>query len=395
MDLTTGFRRASRIEALEISEIVQLSERAAAMRAAGRDVVALSTGEPDFPTPAHVVEAAHTAALAGKTRYPATMGTAELRGTIAAANNVTRGEVIVSTGAKQVLANAMLATLEPGDEVIMPAPYWTSYSDIVAMAGGLPVVVTCTMEQNFKLTPAALEAAITPRTRWLMLNSPSNPSGAIYSPQEILALAAVLFRHPDVWVLSDEIYEHLNYVPFHSFKSVAPALADRLLVVNGVSKAYAMTGWRIGWGIGPAPLVEAMGAVQGQVTSGACSIAQAAALAALTGEQDLLDTRRVAMQARRDVVVARLNAIPGVECPLPDGAFYAFPRIAGAMAACGFGTDAEFCAWLLKEGGVAIVPGRAFGLAGHARLSFAYSEADLEAGLTRIEAAIAGRTGAN
>lgn len=395
MDITTSFRRASRIEALEISEIVQLSERAAAMRAGGRDVVALSTGEPDFPTPAHVVEAAHAAALAGKTRYPATLGTAELREAIAAANNVGRNEVIVSTGAKQVLANAMLATLDPGDDVIMPAPYWTSYSDIVAMAGGRPVVVTCTMEQSFKLSAAALEAAITPRTRWLMLNSPANPSGAIYTPQEILALAAVLQRHPDVWVLSDEIYEHLNFAPFHSFKSVAPALADRLLIVNGVSKAYAMTGWRIGWGIGPAALVEAMGAVQGQITSGACSIAQAAALAALTGDQGLLDIRRSAMKARRNMVVARLNAIPGVECPMPDGAFYAFPRIVGAMAACGFATDAEFCAWLLDEAGVAIVPGRAFGLAGHARLSFAYSEADLEAGLTRIRDAIARRTGAN
>ena len=390
----TAFTRAARIGGLEISEIVQLSEKAAALKAAGRDVVALSTGEPDFPTPDHVIAAAHQAALAGKTRYPATMGTPELRGAIAAGNGVSAAEVIVSTGAKQVLANAMLASLDPGDEVVIPAPYWTSYSDIVLMAGGCPVVVPCAMEAGFKLSPAALEAAITPRTRWLMLNSPSNPSGAIYSGDEIRALAQVLARHPQVWVLSDEIYEHLSYVPFTPFRSAAPELAGRLLVVNGVSKAWSMTGWRIGWGIGPAALIRAMGSVQGQITSGACSIAQAAALAALTGDQGLLATRLAAMRARRDRVVAGLNAMPGVRCPAPDGAFYVFPDITGAIAAGGFASDAELCAWLLDEAGVAIVPGRAFGLPGHARLSFAYAEADLEAGIGRIHTALAGRIAA-
>lgn len=390
MTAAATLRLAPRLTGLEISEIVQISERAASLKAAGQDIVALSTGEPDFPTPDHVIAAAHAAALAGKTRYTATIGTADLRAAIAQDAGAAVSEVIVSTGAKQVIANAMLATLDAGDEVIMPAPYWTSYSDIVAMAGGTPVVLPCPMETGFKLTPAALEVAITPRTRWLMLNAPSNPSGAIYSAVELRALAEVLARHSHVWVLSDEIYEHLNFVPFHRFATVAPELRDRLLTVNGVSKAYSMTGWRIGWGIGPVALIRAMGAVQGQITSGACSIAQAAAVAALTGDQALLDTRRAVLRARRDRVVAALNAMPGVECPSPDGAFYVFPRITGAMAAMGHASDASFCDWLLQTAGVALVPGRAFGLPGHLRLSFAYAEADLTDGLARMTAALQG-----
>ncbi|MDQ2066058.1 pyridoxal phosphate-dependent aminotransferase [Xinfangfangia sp. CPCC 101601] len=384
----TRFTRATRISAIEISEIMQLTEKAAGLKVAGRDVVALTTGEPDFPTPDHVVEAAHQAALAGKTKYPATLGTAELRAAIAAANGVTAAEVIVTTGAKQVLANAMLASLDPGHEVIMPAPFWTSYADIVLMAGGTPVILPCGADLGFKLSPEALEAAITPQTRWLMLNSPSNPSGAIYSAAEIKGLAEVLARHPQVWVLSDEIYEHLSYVPFVPFTMAAPALKDRTLVVNGVSKSYAMTGWRIGWGVGPAELIKAMGAVQGQITSGACSIAQAAALAALTGDQALLDERRAVMLARRDRMVAGLNAMPGVTCPVPDGAFYVFPDLSEAIEKGGFASDAELCAWLLDEAGVAIVPGRAFGLPGHARISFAYAETDLIKGLRRMHAAL-------
>ncbi|NIA69663.1 pyridoxal phosphate-dependent aminotransferase [Pelagibius litoralis] len=384
MNVLPGFRRASRIASLEISEIVQLTEHAAALRAEGRDVIALSTGEPDFPTPAHVIQAAHAAALAGKTRYPATAGTPELRDAIAQRNGVTRAEVIVSTGAKQVLANAMLASLDEGDEVIVPAPYWTSYSDIVAMAGGTPVVVPCSMAQSFKITPASLRAAITPKTRWIMLNSPSNPSGAIYSAGEQRALADVLAKHPHVLILVDEIYEHLSYVPFSSFKSAAPELAERILIVNGVSKAYSMTGWRIGWGVGPAAMIRAMGAVQGQVTSGACSVSQAAALAALQGDESLLESRRETLHARRDKVVAALNAVPGIRCPTPDGAFYVFPDVTGAMQRGGYANDADFCAGLLDRAGLAIVPGRAFGLPGHVRLSFAYSEAELDAGLSRI-----------
>lgn len=385
-----AFTRAARITNLDLSEIVQLTEKAAALKAAGRDVVALSTGEPDFPTPDHVIAAAHQAALAGKTRYPATLGTADLRAAIAADCGVTAPEVIVSTGAKQVLANAMLASLNPGDEVIIPAPYWTSYSDIVLMSGGRPVVIPCSMAEGFKLSPTALAAAITPRTRWLMLNSPSNPTGAVYTAQELRALGQVLASHPHVWVLTDEIYRHLNFTPFTRLVEAVPDLAERTLTVDGVSKAWSMTGWRIGWGVGPVALIKAMGAVQGQVTSGACSIAQAAALAALTGDQSLLVTRRAELRARRDRVVAALQAMPGVDCPSPDGAFYAFPRVAGAIAATGHADDAAFCRWLLEEHGLALVPGRAFGLPGHLRLSFAYSSADLEKGLSRMAAALAG-----
>lgn len=376
------------MDGIEISEIVQITERAAQLRTEGHDIVALSTGEPDFPTPRFVIEAAHAAALDGQTRYPATAGTPALRDAIAGLNGVTRPQVIVSTGAKQVLANAMLATLDPGDEVVIPTPYWTSYSDIVAMAGGTAVTVRCPMAAGFKLTPEALRAAITPRTRWLMLNSPSNPSGAIYSADEIRALAMVLADHPQVGVLSDEIYEHLSFVPFVPFLQAAPELAGRTLIVNGVSKAWSMTGWRIGWGIGPAPLIAAMTAVQGQTTSGASSISQAAALAALNGDTALLGERLAVLAARRRMIVAGLNALPGITCPDPDGAFYVFPNIVGMMRAGGFATCTDACAWLLDTAHVAIVPGAAFGLPGHARISFAYGEADLNAGLARIAAAL-------
>ncbi|MCU9836842.1 pyridoxal phosphate-dependent aminotransferase [Ruegeria sp. WL0004] len=379
----TGFRRAGRFDGIELSEIVQISERAAQLRAAGADIVALSTGEPDFPTPNHVIETAHQAALAGQTRYPATAGTPALREAIATEAGVEPANVIVSTGAKQVLAGAFLATLDPGDEVITTAPFWTSYADMVRLAGGVPVVLNCPGEQGFKITSAQLEAAITPSTRWLLLNTPSNPTGAIYSQAELHALGAVLERHPHVWVISDEIYQHLAYVPFTPFVQAVPALADRTLIVNGVSKAYSMTGWRIGWGIGPAPLIKAMVAVQGQITSGACSIAQAAALAALTGPQDLLAERRAEMRSRRDLVVAGLNAA-GLECALPDGAFYVFPKTPARMP-----VDHEFCHYLLDKAGVALVPGRAFGMSGHLRLSFAYARQSLEEGLARIARAVA------
>ncbi|HMS96917.1 MAG TPA: pyridoxal phosphate-dependent aminotransferase [Tabrizicola sp.] len=388
MNDNSPFRRAQRMTGLEISEIVQIAERAAALKKAGRDILSLATGEPDFPTPPHVIEAAHRAALAGQTRYTPTLGTAELRAAVAMDAGATAAEVIISTGAKQVIANAMLATLDSGDRVLMPAPYWTSYSDIVAMAGGLADVIPCGMDRGFKLTPDRLEAALTPRTRWVMLNAPSNPSGAVYSAAEIGALAEVLRRHPQVVILADEIYEHLSFVPFSRFADAAPDMKPRLLTVNGASKAWSMTGWRIGWGIGPAVLIQAMGAVQGQITSGACSIAQAAALAALTGDPALIDERRTALRARRDRVVAGLNAVPGIDCPSPDGAFYVFPNVTGAMAAKGFATDAALCEWLLETAGVAIVPGQAFGLPGHARLSFAYADQDLDDGIARIKLAM-------
>ncbi|CUH48903.1 pyridoxal phosphate-dependent aminotransferase [Ruegeria atlantica] len=386
MTITTRiqeFQPADRLDGIELSEIVRISEQAARLRAQGVDVIALSTGEPDFPTPSHVVEAANRAAIDGQTRYPATAGTPALRSAIATEAGAHPENVVVSTGAKQVLSCAMMATLNPGDEVIMAAPFWTSYADMVSLAGGVPVVVSCPATQKFKLTPDQLEAAITPRTRWLLLNSPSNPTGAVYSKAELQALGAVLQNYPQVWVISDEIYQHLSFVPFTPFVQAVPALAERTLIVNGVSKAYSMTGWRIGWGIGPAELIKAMVAVQGQITSGACSIAQAAALEAITGPQGLLAERCQAMRARRDLVVEGLNAA-GLECALPDGAFYVFPKTHAKMA-----TDHEFCRFLLDEAGVALVPGRAFGMSGHLRLSFAYAAESLQEGMRRIAEATA------
>ncbi|MBU3001214.1 pyridoxal phosphate-dependent aminotransferase [Roseovarius nubinhibens] len=388
--MSTDFRRAERLQGLELSEIVQVSEAARAMRDAGHDVIALSTGEPDFPTPRHVVEAAHRAAVNGDTNYTPTGGTAKLRATVAEGAGVEPANVVISTGAKQSIANAMLATLDPGDEVVMPVPFWTSYADIVRMAGGVPVLVDCPMEAGFRLTPAQLETAITSRTRWLMLNAPSNPSGAVYSAEDYAGLAEVLDRHPHVWIMADEIYEHLSFVPFVSFREAVPGLRDRTLVINGVSKAYSMTGWRVGWGIGPAPLIKAMTAVQGQVTSGGSSISQAAAVAALTGDQSLLAERNAAMKARRDRVVAALDAMPGVSCLVPDGAFYAFPNIEGAIKAGGFDEDGAFCKALLEAEALALVPGRAFGMPGHLRLSFAYADELLDEGLARMGRFVAG-----
>ncbi len=382
LETVAEFNRAERLDGIELSEIVQISEHAARLRAEGVDVIALSTGEPDFPTPPHVVEAAHLAAVQGQTRYPATGGTPALRAAIAGQAGVGPANVIVSTGAKQVLSGALMATLNPGDEVITAAPFWTSYADMVRLAGGVPVVLECPKQQGFKLLPAQLEAAITPRTRWLLLNTPSNPTGAVYSKAELQALGAVLQRHPQVWVIADEIYQHLSYVPFSPFVEALPELPHRTLTVNGVSKAYSMTGWRIGWGIGPEPLIKAMIAVQGQITSGACSVAQAAALAAITRPQDLLVDRRTEMQARRDLVVRGLNAA-GMKCAVPDGAFYVFPETPPKMP-----VDHEFCRYLLEEAGVALVPGRAFGMPGHLRLSFAYATESLQQGLSRIAAAV-------
>ncbi len=368
---------ADRLDSLDLSEIVQISERAARLREQGVDVIALSTGEPDFPTPDFVIEAAFTAARDGQTRYTATKGTPELRAAVAREHGREIDEVIVSTGAKQVLANALLATVNPGDEVIMPAPFWTSYADMVRVAGGRPVIVACPMQQDFKLTAGQLAESMGPKTKWLMLNSPSNPSGAIYTAREIGELAEVLRNNPHVGVISDEIYAHLSFERFTSFTAAAPDLADRTLIVSGVSKAWAMTGWRIGWGVGPAWLIKAMTSVQGQSTSGASSVSQAAALAALTGDRMLLSERRAAYLKRRDFVVQALNDMPGIACAAPAGAFYAFPTAPGV-------DDGAFCADLLNTAGVAVVPGRAFGLPGHFRLSFAYSDSDLTLGLSRI-----------
>ena len=329
--MSDPFRRSARIDAVELSEILKISELADALKREGRDIITLGTGEPDFPTPEHVIEAAHKAALAGETTYTLTAGTLDLRRSIAEACQRDNGyrpevsEIIVCTGAKQVLYNAFAATLDPGDEVLIVAPYWTSYPDIITVCDGKPVVLPTTAETGFRITPDQLRAAIGPKTRWLLLNSPSNPSGAAYSKDDLNALAEVLRDAPHVGIMVDEIYQHISYVPFHSFRAVAPDLAGRTLIVNGVSKSYAMTGWRIGWGIGPRRLISAMVAVQSQITSGASSVAQAAAVAALDGDQQLLAERCDDFRERRDMMVAALNATGVLDCPSADGAFYLFP----------------------------------------------------------------------
>lgn len=386
-----AFQPSARAASLSLSDIVKISEAAARLRAQGKPVLSFGTGEPDFPTPPHVVEASHHAALDGKTTYPATQGVAELRAAVAAQVGFAcdPSQVVVSTGAKQVLSNAFQASLNPGDEVIVAAPYWTSYRDIINFCQARMVSVPCASDTGFLLTPKALEQAITSKTRWLLLNTPGNPSGAMYSKAQLEELAEVLRRHPHVWLIADEIYQHIAYQPFTSFVTAAPDLAARTLIVNGVSKAHSMTGWRIGWGIGPIELIRTMVAVQGQSTSGACSISQAAALAALTGPQDHLAARNIEFRRRRDYVVTALGDIPGLDCPTPQGAFYVFPSCQGFIGKRRpdggvIEDDAAFCEYLLNEANVALVPGRAFGLPGHFRLSYAYAMSDLQEGLARI-----------
>ena len=397
-----AINKAQRLGSIEVSEIVQISEHAKALRDQGRDVIGLGTGEPDFDTPEHVKEAAAVAMQAGDTKYPVTGGNPALRDAIRDkfkrenGLDFARDEIIVSTGAKQVLFNCFMATLDAGDEVIIPSPYWTSYVDIVGVCGGQPSIVTCGAETGFKMSGAALEAAITPKTRWLLLNTPSNPTGAAYNADELRELADVLLRHPHVGLVTDEIYEHLVYgnFVFHSARAIAPELADRTLIVNGVSKAYAMTGWRLGYGAGPKELIGYMTSIQGQITSGASSISQAAALAALTGPQDLLAERRAAFNGRRDRIVGQLNACAGIDCLTPDGAFYVFPSCEGALGRTTpkgemLNTDADFCRYLLDAEGVAVVPGRAFGTPGHFRISYAYAQTALDDACARIARATA------
>ena len=386
---------AARLDGIALSEIVRISEAARKLRAQGHDVISLGTGEPDFPTPPHVIEAAHAAAKAGETRYTPTAGTPRLRAAIAAAAarecgfSPDTGEVIVSTGAKQVIFNALMATLDPGDEVIIAAPCWSSYPDMVRTCGGVPVLVPTSAAEGFRLRAEPVRAALGQRSRWLLLNSPGNPSGAVLGEAELQALAALVRETPQLGVISDEIYQHIAYAPFVSFRAAAPDLAARTLVVNGVSKAYAMTGWRIGWGIGPAGLIRAMTTVQGQVTSGAPSVSQAAALAALEGPQDLLAERCEGFRARRDLVVDALNATGRLHCPRPDGAFYVFANCSGCFGLTSAGghviaDDGDFCDALLAESGVALVPGRAFGAPGHFRLSYAYDSESLRLACARI-----------
>jgi len=374
-----------------------MTSRARALRAEGRDIISLSAGEPDFDTPAHVREAAKAAVDAGHTRYTNPDGIAELKAAIREKfrreNAITYAddEVMVSAGGKQVIFNAFVATLDPGDEVVIPAPYWVSYPDMVTLAGGSPVIVPTSAEDRFCLRPEALESAITPRTKWLVLNSPSNPTGSAYSAEELAALADVLRRHPDVWVLSDDIYEHILFddLRFATIAAVDEEMRARTLTVNGVSKAYAMTGWRIGYGGGAAPLVRAMVKVQSQSTSCPPSVSQHAALAALTGPQDFIATARAAFRRRRDLVVQRLDEAPGIVCPRPEGAFYVYPSIADCIGrrtreGRRINTDEDFAMALLEEAGVAVVFGAAFGLSPHFRVSYATDDRTLEDACARI-----------
>ena len=395
-----SLRRARRIAAIEVSEILRIGALAAQRRREGHPVVVLGAGEPDFETPDHVKEAAIGAIRTGQTRYTVLDGTSELKAAIQGkfrrenGLEYAPGEITAGAGAKQVMYNAFMATLDPGDEVILAAPYWTSYADMVVIAGGKPVVVPCTEANGFRLQAPDLEAAITPRTRWLLLNSPSNPSGAAYGEQQLRPILEVLKRHPQVWLLSDDIYEHLLYdgERFVTAAQLEPALRDRTLTVNGVSKSYAMTGWRLGYGAGPKSLIAAMAVVQSQSTSNPCSISQAAAVAALNGPQDLVAQWRDAFQRRRDFVVERLNAVEGISCRRPEGAFYTFASCAGLIgrrtpSGAVIDSDSAFCRWLLESHDVAVVPGSCFGLAPYFRISYAAADADLREACDRIAAA--------
>ncbi len=385
------------------SATVAISQKARVMAEEGRDIIALSAGEPDFNTPLNVRQAAIRAMDEGKTRYTNVDGIAELKEAVAAkfrrdnGLDVTAADCFVSSGGKQIIFNALMATLNPGDEVVVPVPYWVSYPEIVRLCGAEPVFAVADDTTAFKLRPEVLEAAITPRTKWLILNTPSNPTGAAYSAAELKGLAEVLLRHPHVHILTDDIYEVLVYDGgvFATIAQVEPALQPRTLTMNGVSKSHAMTGWRIGYCTGPRPLLAAMTKLQGQSTTNPSSISQWAAVEALNGPQEFLAEWRQAFQARRDLVVAGLNANTGLDCLVPEGAFYVFPsckRLLGKTSAGGklLTSDEDFVMALLEETGVALVHGTAFGLAGHFRLSYAASNAELEEAVRRIQAFCAG-----
>ncbi len=385
------------------SATIVITQKARDLKAAGKDIISLSVGEPDFDTPDNIKEAAIAAIRRGETKYPPVSGIPQLREAIAAKFSRENGldykasQTIVGTGGKQVLYNALLATLNPGDEVVIPAPYWVSYPEMVALNYGTPVFVATTLENNFKLQAEDLDRAITPKTKWVILNSPSNPSGAAYTHAEMKALTDVLVRHPHVWILTDDMYEHLVYGDFQFVTpaQVEPSLYDRTLTMNGVSKAYAMTGWRIGYAAGPEHLIKAMDMVQGQQTSGASTISQWAAVEALNGTQAHLPIFRAAFEKRRDLVVSMLNQATGMVCPKPEGAFYVYPSVAALMgkkteSGKVLNTDEDFVIALLEEEGVAAVHGSAFGLGPNFRISYATSDALLEEACKRMQRFAAG-----
>ena len=389
---------ADSLKRIKPSATIAVTDKARALKAAGRDVIGLGAGEPDFDTPENIKEAAIKAIREGKTKYTNVDGIPELKAAIARKFKRENGldynpsQISVGTGGKQVLYNALMATINPGDEVICVAPFWVSYPEMVALAGGEPVTVMTTMENGFKLKPEALERAITPKTKWIIFNSPSNPTGAAYTRAELKAVTDVLKRHPHVWVMSDDMYEHLVYDEFEftTPAQVEPTLYERTLTVNGVSKAYCMTGWRIGYGGGPEPLIKAMATIQSQSTSNPSSISQWAAVEALDGPQDFIPRNNKAFKERRDLVVSMLNQAKGLHCPKPEGAFYVYPSCAGAIgktASTGktLGTDQDFVTELLEAEGVAVVQGSAFGVGPAFRISYATKTSDLEEACRRIQ----------
>ena len=388
---------AERLDRIKPSPTIAVSQKARDLKAAGRDVISLGAGEPDFDTPDNIKEAAIAAIRRGETKYTAVDGTPQLKDAVCAKflreNELTYtpDQITVSTGGKQVLFNALVATLNPGDEVVIPAPYWVSYPDMTLLAGGEPVAVPCSQNNGFKLQPDDLEQAITDKTKWVILNSPSNPTGAGYTRDEMKALTDVLLRHDHVWVLTDDMYEHLAYDDFKfvTAAQVEPKLMERTLTTNGVSKAYCMTGWRIGFGGGPAPLIKAMAKIQSQSTTNPSSVSQAAAVEALNGPHDFIAEHNEVFKARRDLVVAELNRCPGLHCHKPEGAFYVYPSCAGTIGRKTPGgqtitSDSDFVTYLLEAEGVAAVQGEAFGLSPYFRISYATSTELLEEACARI-----------
>ena len=395
--LPKGFLAES-LGRIQPSQTIAVSQKARDLKAAGRDVIGLGAGEPDFDTPDNIKEAAIAAIRRGETKYTAVEGIPELRKAVAAKFKRENGldykieQTFVSPGGKMILYNALLATLNPGDEVICIAPYWVSYPDIVQLGGGKPVIIEAKLEDGFRLTPQALEAAITAKTKWLIFNQPSNPTGACYSREQLKALTDVLLKHPHVWILTDDMYEHLVFggFEFSTIAQVEPRLYDRTLTMNGVSKAYAMTGWRIGYCAGPEPLIKAMSKLQSQSVSSASSIAQWASVEALNGPQDFIPKFQKAFEERRDLVVSMLNQAHGIECPKPEGAFYVYPsirKLIGKSAPSGktIATDEDFAGELLEAEGVAVVHGAAFGLSPFFRISYATSTGVLEDACRRIQ----------
>jgi aspartate aminotransferase len=388
---------SARLGRARTAATVSMTIKARALRAAGHDVIQLTIGEPDFHSPKHAIEAAYQAALDGKTKYPPQDGTAALKEAVQRKFKRDRGldyelnEIMVSNGGKQAIYNAFMATLDEGDEVVIPAPCWAAYGLMARIAGAVPVHVTCPQNNGFKLRPEDLDAAITPKTKWLILNLPNNPTGAACSAAELEGIAAVMRKHPHVWIMSDDMYEHLVYddFAFTTLPKVAPDIAPRILSISGVSKTYAMTGWRIGFAAGPKELIAGMVSMQGHATAGVSSVGQAAAVAALEGPQDIVGEMRAIYKRRRDMVVDALNAIPGISCHRPEGAFYVFPNIAGLLGrttakGARIETDADFAEALLDEAHVALVHGGAFGMSPYLRISYATDDASLARAMERI-----------